>query len=646
MDSQKEQKFISLVTDIIFLFSSTDLDSTLKSKIVSFFTQLISEDNTDSPYDKSHLAQQIHSPKPKVQFLSVVDQMYRSFFYKGLNPELKVVVSLITQVISLVLSSIDLDLKLQSKPEWEMISLIKKVISLFNSKPDSELELVSLISQFMHLGISVELDSELTQESDLLSLIRQLVSLKPVEEITTLIRKIISRFKSLNWQPKKFLFLSPQAVVKLRGGKFCATQENLHGMKQKGECSSTFFQFWRSTRKDCFYCLSCNGEGHDEGYEMAPVDVKHPLHPKHSLQLVWYKLWRYQKEKRKCFCCDVDLEKIFYYCAACDYAMNMACTDETPMLYVDHPKRHEHTLALFPRQQAFLICNVCALADASSPIYMCPPCDFVVHLRCISLPRLIRISRHPHRISFTTSFDQGDWLCGVCRTRIDNDYGGYFCTKDGCSYAAHSRCATQTNVWDGIELEGVPEEIEEELEPFVRISHGVIQHFSHEHHHLKLDENIGGVYDENKQCQACITPIYFGNFYSCMQCDFILHEKCANLSRKMHHPIHPHMLTLVVGYDKVEYFGNRCTACDVVCIGGLSYECSKEECGRFKLHVQCATISEPLRHESHVHPLFLTSKPGEQRTCGVCQENENETFNCIKECGFALCFACATIPHK
>lgn len=44
-------------------------------------------------------------------------------------------------------------------------------------------------------------------------------------------------------------------------------------------------------------------------------------------------------------------------------------------------------------------------------------------------------------------------------------------------------------MWDGKELEGEPEEIEEEeLEPFVRLSDGMIRHFSHEHHHLKLNE--------------------------------------------------------------------------------------------------------------------------------------------------------------
>ncbi|CAA7024513.1 unnamed protein product [Microthlaspi erraticum] len=285
-----------------------------------------------------------------------------------------------------------------------------------------------------------------------------------------------------------------------------------------------------------FYCESCDGEYHTE-YEKAPIEIKHPLHQKHSLQLAW----KTGNKTRECYCCDEDLIEVFYYCSACDFAMNIDCVANPPELYIPPLKWHEHKLALFPRR-ASLTCKVCALADLSSPIYMCPPCDFVVHLRCIKLPRVIRISRHPHRISFMPFNDHGDWSCNVCRKEINNDYGFYSCIKNGCWYAAHTRCATQSNVWDGINLEGHPEEMEEEVvEPFVTISDGIIRHFSHEHHHLRLDEKIDRDYDENKQCQGCVMPVYFGSFYSCVQCEFVLHETCANLPRKIYHPIRPHL---------------------------------------------------------------------------------------------------------
>ncbi|CAA7051682.1 unnamed protein product [Microthlaspi erraticum] len=103
-------------------------------------------------------------------------------------------------------------------------------------------------------------------------------------------------------------------------------------------------------------------------------------------------------------------------------------------------------------------------------------------------------------------------------------------------------------------------------------------------HHLKLDENEDRDYDENKQCQACIA-IYFGNYYSCIQCEFILHETCANLSRRMHHPIHPHLLTLVTGYDRFirvksgdTIYETSCSACPWLCTSGFFYECGEEGC--------------------------------------------------------------------
>ncbi|ESQ40236.1 hypothetical protein EUTSA_v10015515mg, partial [Eutrema salsugineum] len=325
------------------------------------------------------------------------------------------------------------------------------------------------------------------------------------------------------WELDHLISLSPQFKVELVQGKFHVTRKVERKRKEKGQClpgnRQRVYLAARAGGEEAthFFCKDCNGEDHEE-CEKTPVEVKHHLHPKHSLQLVSQK--KKNRSSRKCFCCDEDLDKIFYYCEACDYAMNIVCADIPPVKTIHHPKWHDHALSLFPRR-AFLTCNVCALADASSPIYMCPPCDFVVHLRCMNLPRVIRISRHPHRISFTPSFsdNQGDWSCGVCRKHIDNDYG---------------------------DLDGVPEDIEEEEveEPFLRISHGIIQHFSHRQHHLRLDENTGGDYDDDKECQACVMPIYFGKFYSCVECVFILHEACANLSRKIHHPIHPHLLTL------------------------------------------------------------------------------------------------------
>lgn len=124
----------------------------------------------------------------------------------------------------------------------------------------------------------------------------------------------------------------------------------------------------------------------------------------------------------------------------------------------------------------------------------------------------------------------------------------------------------------------------------------------------------------------------------------ILYEECANLSRKIYHPIHPHLLTLWYGEGDI-----TCSVCLSMGIDGFFYECDRGKCLRsFHLHMQCATISEPLVHGSHMHSLFLTSKPEEEaRICSVCKSIQRETFNCIVECDYALCFKCANnLPPK
>ncbi|XP_023643982.1 uncharacterized protein LOC17877162 isoform X1 [Capsella rubella] len=570
--------------------------------------------------------------EPELKLISLLSQLTP---LEDSGPEV------ITRIICLV-SSMDLDS--QPKPESELMSLITQSISLFNSmdldsQPEPLRKLISFISQ------SSDSDQKPVQDTDFMTLVGQTLALKPEPELlVSLIYQIFSLVISMYSESTKFISLCPQQQVRFDDGNFHVVEEVFSRSSDKWNCLPFSWEIFRSTGEDASYflCRGCNGENHEE-YDKAPVVIKHTLHSKHSLQLV---LSQHDGRTRECFCCDEDLNELFYYCSACDLAINLACVEKPPVLSIDHPKHHDHTLTLFPRH-ASLTCDVCALSDSDCPFYICSPCGFVVHQKCDRLPRVIKISRHPHRIYFTPSFDQRDWSCGVCRRKMDNNYGGFSCTNEDCFFAAHSKCAMQRNVWDGIELEGEPEE-EEELEPLVRVSDRIIQHFSHPHHHLTLDEYTSKDYDDNKMCQACIMPICFGNFYSCMQCEFILHEVCANVSRIMHHPLHPHWLTLVVGHDSVMTDENKCSACPWLCTYGLFYKCHRELC-HFKLHVPCATISEPLDHQSHIHSLFLTSKLEEQRTCCVCKESghcsTDETFNCL-ECDFALCLKCATLPQK
>ncbi|ANM58044.1 Cysteine/Histidine-rich C1 domain family protein [Arabidopsis thaliana] len=398
-----------------------------------------------------------------------------------------------------------------------------------------------------------------------------------------------------------------------------------------------------------YVCVTCGDQFHKECVG-APLEFKHPFYPSLSLQL-----YSPPSGRVLCSCCQKPIYGMNYYCPTSNFTLHLFCAFKPIPFVIDHPKRHPHPLTFFPKQ-SFLPCHVCSLIKKFIPTYICIRCAFVVHQDCIYFPYVIKISRHHHRISYTSSLSSGKWSCGVCRQEVDNDYGAYSCNK--CDdYFVHSRCALRRDIWDGIELEGVPEELEIIVEPFITISDGIILHFSHGHH-LKLDTSKA--YDENKLCQACTLPIYEGGYYSGVdECDFILHEACANAPCKKYHALNPYPLTLKVVTN--EYHDNkgrfRCDACQRESCGFVyvddfrgCYADTKDY--KFKIDIRCASVSEPFDYLGHEHPLYLALNPEEEESaiCHICQESKDESFSCKKlnciECDFVICFKCATLPYK
>jgi len=215
---------------------------------------------------------------------------------------------------------------------------------------------------------------------------------------------------------------------------------------------------------DYYICLTCDQMFHKECVE-SPLELKNPS---------------YQKPCVSCMCCDLALFSLFYHCPTYELSMHPVCAMKPIPIFIDNSKRHPHLLTFFPKQ-ASLLCDVCGLIKEAFPTYVCPRCIFVAHQDCIYFPYVIKIYRHQHRISFTSSLPSGKWSCGVCRRKVDNNCGAYTCNK--CShYFVHTRCALRNDVWDGRDLEGVPEEPEIILELFETIADGIILHFSHDHH--------------------------------------------------------------------------------------------------------------------------------------------------------------------
>ncbi|CDY50382.1 BnaCnng19140D [Brassica napus] len=385
------------------------------------------------------------------------------------------------------------------------------------------------------------------------------------------------------------------------------------------ECDVTFFHV------ECVW--------HPAALDHQP-EVNHPYHSLHPLKLLTGDPPNYSDGK--CRLCGRKVDKeLFYHCSSCNFTLDWRCVVNPPPQSVVNLEAHDHQLKLLPRLLSFT-CNACGLKGDRSP-YMCVQCDFMIHQDCIGLPRVININRHDHRVSRTSVLgdDAMNSVCGVCRKKVDWTCGGFSCQR--CpGYVVHSKCATRKDVWNLKELEGIPEE-EEDIEPYVVIDENTIQHFSHKEHYLRRIHGNGVLYENNKRCNACTHPIGLYSFYDCMDCDFSLHQKCAECPKRKRHVLHNEQLTLVTNKEREFY---ECDACHRKSNGFMYKDGDK------MLDVLCGSISEPFVHPSHPHhPLYYIPTENDDKICNGCNGEEPHVLRCIEgDCGFVLGFKCATEP--
>ncbi|CAF2034956.1 BnaA09g01130D [Brassica napus] len=136
--------------------------------------------------------------------------------------------------------------------------------------------------------------------------------------------------------------------------------------------------------------------------------------------------------------------------------------------------------------------------------------------------------------------------------------------------------------------------------------------------------------EQNKRCSACTHPVGLLSFYGCTECDFSLHQKCAECPTRKWHVLHNERLTLVTNKE-LEVFD--CYACKRNSNGFMYKHGTK------KLDVLCGSISEPFTHPSHPHhPLYYTLIEKEE-LCNGCNGREYFILKCIEG------FTCATLPQ-
>ncbi|KAG7576833.1 DC1 [Arabidopsis thaliana x Arabidopsis arenosa] len=420
-----------------------------------------------------------------------------------------------------------------------------------------------------------------------------------------------------------------------------------------------------------FFCKRCHVEFHF-GCHKYPSELTHPYHLQHPLIFTFHNYHTgiiSDASIDESFCAtvlsgsiesDVVFDKCtwcrkniqgnwFYRCSVCKFCLDLSCSQTDPPLLVENPKSHHHSLAFYARP-LLTPCDACGSVNVLDPSYACFQCNYMVHQSCIDLPRVIKITRHKHRLFHTPYLHSTIPPCRICYKPVDIKYGQYSCKHEDFSYVVHSKCATHENVWDGKELEDEPEEPEniEDIVPFEKVGSDLIKHFSHEHHLLKL-EKYDGVRDAEKQCQACILPINSPHFYNCMECGFFLHEVCAGLPRKLDHALHVHPLVLDPSPQR-HFNQNGCLVCSRKSTG-FRYKCSTEKCvllDNVQIDVRCILVPDFFTHKAHEHPLFIsTSEKGKSKICcECCKEICLVSYLQCSECKFAMCYRCATIPNE
>ncbi|EOA18194.1 hypothetical protein CARUB_v10006673mg [Capsella rubella] len=378
-----------------------------------------------------------------------------------------------------------------------------------------------------------------------------------------------------------------------------------------------------------YACELCKLSFHRDCAESI-AEVNYSCHPKHILKRLTH-VSSYTNEK--CCLCRTNLNNLFYHCYVCNFSVDINCAKNPPPFTLVHPKAHEHSLTLMPQRK--FLCNACGIEDDPNP-YVCLPCNFMIHKNCIDMPRVIKINRHNHRIYYKSFLDMGDWKCGVCHKKMTWTFGAYSCSK--CpDLAFHLRCATKFGIWDGIELEDISEN-SSEVKSYEMIEEGVITHFSHTDHTLKLKEK-SEANDKYMWCKACFYPIFLNPFYICTKCDdFILHKKCAFLPQKKIDSFYKMSITLITRPD----WNDRiyvCSACQYI-FQGFHY---KSDDGNIILDVRCGSISDSFAHESHpLHSLYINYST-EEKICNACGDKTTMVLSC-EDCGYYLDIKCSILP--
>ena len=198
----------------------------------------------------------------------------------------------------------------------------------------------------------------------------------------------------------------------------------------------------------CSYsCIKCKWFYLHKSSVEVPLELCHPLHPKHALILFDEWMYRDNHEYSKCEICKEFRAGYTYGCSRCNFNIHNGCASLPLTL---ESKVHNHPLTRFWKLIKFT-CELCGKEGNVVP-YLCAPCNFWTHKNCASCLGKVKVTRHKHPLHLIYSLEgQSNFrFCQLCVQKVDTNNGLYYCLSS--DFVAHLDCAMDKRSMDDINM--------------------------------------------------------------------------------------------------------------------------------------------------------------------------------------------------
>ncbi|KAM7530116.1 hypothetical protein LguiB_033526 [Lonicera macranthoides] len=346
--------------------------------------------------------------------------------------------------------------------------------------------------------------------------------------------------------------------------------------KEEGDKDVVCYGCQKPISSSAYGCNDCNYFLHKKCAKL-PKEITHHKHLEHPLTLL--SCSPYGSSSCRCDVCGIQNWKWFtYHCFKCQFDVHIPCVLEDRV--VEH-KSHPHPLTVMHKKVLFK-CDACFTEDKDVS-YFCNTCEFWIHKSCALSPSTIQHNSHDHPLVLNYSLPYTHrsftFHCNICKEKVHPNNWVYNC--DRCKYVVHVKCATsKTMISDIFEAFG-RSKIKMEL-----------NHFSHDHPLMLVNQVQKEEGEKDIVCYGCQKPIS-SSAYSCNNCNYFLHKKCAELPKEITHHKHlQHPLTLL-SHQPNQFSSCQCDVCGIQRWKWFTYRCSKCD---FDVHIPCVLEDRVVEH--------------------------------------------------